>query len=273
MIDIFKFNFIIDRDEKIKGFTGRISHGAFLQYIRKYDIELSAELHEGNKRRPYSLWPIKFDQDGKNGELKIATYDKKLSMNLFSIIGNTQDHYIVLVDTKCPIYQVDFNRVNVEKGINITSNNNSQIITNINKGDQFWINFITPTIFANDSRISKIDPYPNLDRIWKNLLDTYEFLVKKLDDKIKILEQLNSSIAVSRFKIRSISVSMSNYMKFPAFKGSIKFVVEKNEKLYILPTLLNIAKYWGIGGKRSMGLGKVRINYIPFKQDSQLTSD
>ncbi len=256
-ISIFTIQFNMPKELYIKGFNGRIAHGAFLQYLRKYDVLLSQDLHMGKEKRSYSLTPIEFIKTSSyyDGKFSVYTNDERIINAIMSLIIQNKYGDIYIVDTICKVTQIGFNRVEIPEP------------TAIKSGTIFWLNFNQPTYFSNSNRKSKSDAYPHLNKIWMDMLNTYSDLIEEinLSDKRMLADKLMDQLSTPRFKLESRHVIMSEHIKITCFKGSIMFKVEDASYIDLLIPILELAKLWGIGGKRSMGFGRVSVNFVEEK--------
>ncbi len=251
-ISTFTLSIVFPKELFIKGFNGRIAHGAFLQYLRKHDLLLSQDLHEGNSKRTYSLSPIKFEKMADNwvGKLSIHTVDERIIKSLLSLIMENKYGEIYIVDTKCQVIRIDFSRKEISP------------LREINMASRINMKFISPTYFSNDHRKSKSDPYPHIGRIWLDIIKTYSMLVEEIKevDRQLLVNIFTQQLSTPRFNLRSMQVSLSKHMKINCFMGYIQFHVEDNTNLELLIPMLECVSSWGIGGKRAMGFGRIQLD-------------
>ncbi len=246
---IQRFQFFIDlpSDHHIGGFTGKVSQGALLTYLKQKNPNLWERLHDSNHERPYSMFPLTKTSNGAT--LGVATTDEELSQTILRIIVEDDYGTIKLVNRACPVYQVQFSKINpVPPELPKT-------------GYGFAIRFQTPAVFPDPYRKRQANPFPNIEKLWHNAAKTFEQLTgQQLDDELP--QRIEKQVAITNFQLKSVQVSLTKTAKVPAAIGYVKFVVENNEGLEHLGQLIQVMENWGIGGKRAMGFGKVKIKHF-----------
>ncbi len=162
-----------------------------------------------------------------------------------------EDDYgtINLVGNDFPIYQVQFNKVN------LVSTEPPKV------GSGFALRFQTPAVFPDPNRKRKVDPYLNLQKLWYTTKKTYEMITgETLDEDLP--RRIEKQVGVTNFELKSVKVSLTKTAKVFATTGYLKFIVEDNEGLDHLNRLVQTMEHWGIGGKRAMGFGKVKVKHF-----------
>lgn len=249
MKSIQRFQFFIDvpRDFSIGGFTGKVSQGALLTYLKEKNPNLWEKLHEGNHQRPYSIFP--FTKISNGATIGVATTDEELSQTILRIIVEDDYGTIKLVRNEFPVYQVQFSKVNPVPA------------EPPEVGSGFALRFQTPAIFPDPNRKRKVDPFLNLQKLWYTTQKTYEMLTgEALDEDLP--HRIEKQVAITNFELKSAKVSLTKTAKVFATMGYLKFVVEENDGLDHLNRLVQTMEHWGIGGKRAMGFGKVKVKYF-----------
>ncbi len=246
-IQRFKFFIDVPSDFRIGGFTGKVSQGAILTYLKDKNPNLWKKMHESNYERPYSIFP--FTKISNGATIGVATTDEELSQTIFRIIVEDDYGTIRLIDQDFPVYQIQFNKVNP------VPSKPPEI------GSGFALRFQTPAVFPDPNRKRKVDTYINLLKLWHTTKKTYEMITgEKLDENLP--QKIEKQVAVTNFELKSIRVSITKTAKVFATTGYLKFIVEDNEGLDHLNRLVQTMEHWGIGGKRAMGFGKVKVKYF-----------
>ena len=254
-ISTFKFKVIIPKGLKFPRYTGRIIQGAFLQYLRKQDPIVSQELHEGNDRRTYTTKGIHYKKIGETtfGLFEIHTIDPQIIDTMISILTSSNAGEIYLLNRFCAVVNVEYEK------------HQFGMLSTYPLYSSIEIKFITPTMFANDYRINKMDHYPDLQRIFENMIKTYEFLFSPIENNEDLLIRLQRQLTPNIFEFQSKFIRLGENIKLKGFTGKISFIIEDSTGLDILKDLLEISNLWGIGAKRSMGMGRINVRYFPPK--------
>ncbi|MDH5401446.1 MAG: CRISPR system precrRNA processing endoribonuclease RAMP protein Cas6 [Candidatus Heimdallarchaeota archaeon] len=252
-ISQFKFNINIQENSKIPRYSGRIVQGAFLQYLRILDPSLSIDLHEGNPMRTYVTSNIyrRRNEESNLMYFDVYTIDPRIIDILVKIMVGGEGTQIYLIDKMYNISHIDFTVHD------ISSKELLPIRTNV------LVKFITPTLFANSKRNNNLDAFPVQKRMWANMITSYKYIVAPIneEEEIELIQRLEDQLSITDFKIENRRIRLGNNIHLNGVTGYINYFIENNEGLELLRSILSLANHWGIGGKRSMGMGRVHISF------------
>lgn len=252
MTSISTFTFYIKLgDLYIDTFSGRIAHGAFLEFLRSHNEELAQELHESNTRRPYSITSFSFGR--RNNEriarFNVNTHDKRMVMALMEILLDDSNNEIFIIEQMCEIYEIKYKKWHIPA---------PQVVE---KGTEIRFRFKSPVVFANSSRDANTDPFPHLSVIFEQMLKTYSRIVEDLSNNELALfvHKALDQIATPHFRLSSKHMQLGHKIKVTGFGGTILFVVEDPDELELLLPIVKLTQAWGLGGKTTMGFGQVEV--------------
>lgn len=236
-----QFRISFNPSGKIYGFTGKVAQGAFLGLLKNENDMTADVLHFGNRRRPYSVTPIRV---GTPSYFDVTSLNDELSTHLTNILGNYQQRVITISDRVEQLLAPEI------KTVFLTP-------TPIAEGTSIHLDFRTPTLFSSVHRKARMDAYPHIHRIWGDLVKTWNsFAESKVDESI--VDRLLNQLSTPFFEFKSVPIKMGK-MKVVGFTGKISFTVEDSTGLNYLIPLTRLARYFGVGGKRAMGFGNVNI--------------
>lgn len=226
---------------KIYGFTGKVAQGAFLGLLKKEGDMTADVLHFGNKRRPYSLTPIKV---ATPSFFDVTSLNQELSTHLSHILENFNEKTIQVSNREEHLLPPEIK----------TAYLTPQPVT---EGTRIQMQFWTPVLFSSNERKARTDPYPHLDRLWGDLIKVWNLQSEDTIDA-ELTHSLLQQLSTPFFNFRSVRIKLGQ-IRVTGFTGKITFHVEDGTGLEYLLPLARLAGYFGIGGKKAMGFGRVHV--------------
>ena len=232
-------------------------HGLFFNLL---DPQTAEKLHyEYGNVKPYSLFSRELFKEETFNEvsLEINLLEDRLLPPLLSCLLLERDKNLFL------------GKVGVEKFsvIGLREENvipYGEIFEKTQDSDKVLVKFLKPTTF----RRNRVDlPFPLPELIFKGLVKKWNaFSSLPLDVDLR---EYYPYVKVSKYSLKSYKVEFSNGGKLTAFLGYALFsfdeVKDREAKRWFL-TLLNFARFCGIGRKTTMGLGKVSFKLLEREQ-------
>jgi len=250
-ISTFRFHIQLVDDLFIKGFSGRVVHGAFLQFLREFNEDLTQYLHDYTGKKPYSTTEMSFRKMGDNrvAFFDVNTMDDEIINNLIKLVIADDNLEIFVIDRFCPIFKIEYQKTTIP---------DPEILP---VGTKIWLNFDSTTIFSSTSRNANTDPYPHINVIWGQMIDLYSRLVDNIpeQDQALLIQKILNQMATPKFKVYSRHETLGHKIKVTGFKGYILFMIEDSSDLELISPILRLSDVWGIGGKTTMGFGRLNV--------------
>jgi len=169
---------------------------------------------------------------------------------MIQLLVSQDSHEIFLIDRFCPVFKIEYQKSVIPDPEPLPI------------GTRIWLNFESPTVFSSTKRNAKTDPFPHLDVIYRQLIDTYSRLVDEIpeNDQALFIGYALNQLATPKFKMKSKHMTIGHKIRVTGFVGSIMLMVEDNTHLELLKPICKVAEVWGLGSKTTMGFGKLNIN-------------
>jgi CRISPR-associated endoribonuclease Cas6 len=242
-------------------FTGHVSRGLLLHFIRLVDPAASSLLHELDISKPYSVTPIHFRSSHRteNGYVLNPQYPCKIS---FRFLKDEYSTYIMNCFQKqntALIFDTTFQIASM----NINCKSYTDLEKEASSIDRLTLEFKTPTYFANlNSDYHWMFPDPvkvfcGLMRRWNQFSDEHIFTK---EEYIAYKEWLQKNVGVSKYELQTRFVVMRN-KKATGFTGIIAYKLDDKENSYNKTTqmLAKYAEYANVGGNKTAAYGQTKL--------------
>lgn len=250
---------------------GHLLHAAFMDMLRLVNPEPAAELHDANRRKPFTLSPLQGIGHGKQGKITLKAAQKCWFRATFLDSRLLQDFttYFIQGYTTLRLGHVNF----IITEIHTAPLGHSQAQTSSTNalwsqwacallGDshlQIPLHFASPTAFSFRGNVRNMYILPDPPLVFHALAGYWDDLVN--DSQQEEIQQFTTeSVVLSHLNIKSVMLRFPNNPQI-GFTGRVTFKVldETNpEMIRHLNRLADLAFYTGIGSKTPMGMGQVR---------------
>jgi len=269
---------------------GRLVQGAFLNLIRSIDPGLSAALHAENKRRPYTLSPLRGTDRAKNGQIKLRA-GQPLSLR-FTLLGSalftTFTRFLLMKNEELgmknrrkggSVLRLGDTEFAITEMLTTPGSDEWAGYTSLNDLVHTWqtrpldkasreisLHFASGVVFSRSSdkegmgSFKEFFPSPemffgSMEARWRKLTG----LPSPLPNK-ELREYARETIVVSRFDMKT---TLAHYWGKPHIGGVGHITYElrdtdNSEMIRFLNLLTDFAFYSGVGAKTAMGMGQVR---------------
>lgn len=243
------FRILVGNEVNLPTFSGYYVRAIIFNFLKRADPETSMRVHSSSE---YVFSTTPFIQENrfcfrslKSGEATFYLYTTKeevFELLTNAIISQPLDH-VFLKEKPYPITELKVFDVELKP---------SRIPLS------FRIDFLTPTYFK---RLGNIILYPDPPLLVQNLAR-----LAGMDEKEAFYwGLLNLRVASFPRGIRTVEFKEPKSSVFMrGFLGSVNFSLKEEDPDWSgrLPVLLEMAKYVGVGGGRSMGFGRILIDQV-----------
>lgn len=263
MIGKFSISLETDGGCEVNGVGGEVFHALTVNVLGISDKKLSDLIHNQKELKPLSIFPSLEKKQSQNGKLEI----KNGEIIRFEVSALNQGLLEKLLEGFSEGYErkisFPFSTANARiHKIHLSSSDGAQFTpySDILKGSppkkKIKIQILTPLSFRRKGRQI---PYPLPEPFFNSLLKLWNKF-----SGIKLPEKIGSEfekIKTARYFLRTELWKFSNY-SIIGCKGSIEFNIahlpESTAKM--INALCRFAEFSGVGYKRTMGMGMVKIN-------------
>ena len=287
MIVRLSFSFPIGENIILENFSGFVARGLFYSILSIIDEDLAKSVHDAQTIAPYSCSPI-YTIDG--GKIKLLSTAITVGRSRFDAI---------LLDEKLIKTLTDVRNLRRINGAKIKVHSHTTVIDKIdvevihektlyteNAYRKLKVTFLTPTFFrkpcpyipqryieAGKIKLQRkpnsiIYLYPDPQLLFNNITRIWEkFLTEKPGSFEKFKTWIDyGGLAISEHKLKTVKItehkSTDKYQR--GFIGWIKLTATDNnpEMLRIAYILLKFAEVVGVGGCRTAGFGRIRVEVL-----------
>jgi CRISPR-associated endoribonuclease Cas6 len=229
-------------------YPGRALHALFYQWLTLGDDALSAEVHERDGPRPFTVSPIYH----VNGHpcLRLTLLDDALWPVL--VRGIAKNPAIqVLGQTLTPS----------ATGPQVTYLSYADLVANSQENKRILVRFLSPTSFRSQGMHY---PLPDPRLVYQSWLTHWNaFAPQNLCINVALLDIVTVHVALGRYDLHTRLVDLGNNRKMVGFVGSVKFNVLRAPKigrewLKRLNILADYAPFCGTGHKTTQGMGQTQ---------------
>lgn len=242
---------------------GRLLHAAVLDLVRKYDEELSQELHDANIKS-FSLGLLDLGHlKPSHGKFNLMTDTRvnwelcSLDTRLTKLLMGVADNTVVRIGSA--VFEIE--HILLKNNLLVDTDQLVAKAEALKLVDSFTIKFVTPTTF----RFYNVDyPFPRPDLIFGSLAERWNRIDDTLSFDIEKLKAIaNQYIVPIRWDGASKRVNTTPKIGVTGFTGvftfDMKVLPEAYRKIFVL--LLLFSAFSGIGRLTAQGLGKAQIEY------------
>ncbi|MHA1347480.1 MAG: CRISPR system precrRNA processing endoribonuclease RAMP protein Cas6 [Candidatus Heimdallarchaeaceae archaeon] len=262
---VSKFEFLLTAKENclLPSFTGSLVRGAFLSLIKSKDSILSDKLHEGNKKRPFSLTPVfRFNESlarTRRGEIVVKKNEKyffRLGVLTEELADLIETIALAALQSTIELAANKFTLLQVSREKKTTKD---LLLTNELLPEIFSLVFKSPTYLTiNATKFPLRFPdsryvFMNLAKLW-NIFNNDQTLI----DEDDFFGWLGHNVSVNAHKLKTQLVYTAPTTKKIGFKGWVRYKLSDNLKYRSWVHLLaQYAEFSNVGGNRTAGLGYV----------------
>ena len=283
---LYRVTFDISFDNSIKtgSFSGFIVRGIVYNMLKRIDESLFRQVHDSKTIAPFSCTPL-YTCEGR-----IMWYYVPKGAHSFQVIlldENLQHRFLLELQKNRSLWEIDYYGYRAR----IQTSSIEQINLSFSRENscdyrQLHVKFLSPTFFrrqypyipqkyAKEYKIrlrkkprSLVYPFPdpqllfnNIVRIWEKYAPAKPGSLEKFRDWIDC-----GGLAVSEHRLKTVKViehkTTNKYQR--GFIGYAKLTATENnsEMLRIAHILLKFAEVVGVGGCRTAGFGRIRVEVL-----------
>jgi CRISPR-associated endoribonuclease Cas6 len=242
-------------------FTGHVSRGLLLHFIRQVDPAASGLLHELNVSKPYSVTPLRFKSRNRaeDGYVLDPLFPCKVS---FRFLKDEYSAYLLSFFQKQNTALV-FDTVFQIASMSINCKSYADLEREAQAVDGFTLDFRTPTYLANlNSSYHWMFPDPvkvfcSLMRCWNQFSDERRF---SKEEYVAYKDWLLKNVGVSRYELRTRMAAMRD-KKATGFTGYVTYELGDKESPWKGTTfmLARYAEFSNVGGNKTAGYGQTKV--------------
>jgi CRISPR-associated endoribonuclease Cas6 len=237
-------------------------HAWFLDQIRQIDPELSAELHDNQTDKAFTL--SGFLGDSKSIDRTIQFFARNtyhcqitaLNKPLCNALKNWRIPEIIkLRDSTFRVIQWQ---------ISLPPTTYTALWNKANANDELSLNFLSPTAFHKNGNHM---PLPIPENLFHSYLRRWNSFARRQFDLDEFLPWVREGIVLLRHNIRSTKAQPGKQGSVTGFTGTIQLGLTNKalrDPLHsqLAHTLIAAAPYFGTGHKVTFGLGQTRSGWI-----------
>ncbi len=235
---------------KISYLKPKTVHGLFFGLLG----EETGELFHSGRIKSFSLFFTPYFRFPEREVSKFTVELNLLDISLFRYFSND-----VLIENRGKELSVEGIPVFLINVKPLSVINYSSLLENSTLGQDFIVDFLTPTSFKR-GKFDYILPEPEL--LFKSLLRKWNIFSP---EKIgwELLDFVKKHIFVSGLWIKSYKTEISEKARILGFRGRVYFYADKpSEETRLLRALLKFSEFSGVGRKSTMGFGKARLEEL-----------
>jgi CRISPR-associated endoribonuclease Cas6 len=248
-------------------------HAWFLDQIRQIDPKLSAELHDNQAEKAFTLSGFLGATPPHNRSINFSatnTYHCQITAlhkTLSAALKNWQPPSTITLQNST--FQI------TQRQTNLSATTYKTLWDNTNLDDEINLNFLSATAFHKNGNHMPLPIPENLFhsylRRW-NIFSDYQF------DPTEFLNWVREGVVLLRHNIRSIKVQPGKQGSVTGFMGNIQLGITNKAQYqvdfsHLAHALIAAAPYFGTGHKVTFGLGQTRPGWdssaIPTKVDTR----
>jgi CRISPR-associated endoribonuclease Cas6 len=253
-------------------FTGHVSRGLLLHFVRQVDPSASGLLHELNVSKPYSVAPLKFRSRGReeNGYVLDPLFPCYASFRFL------KDEYVAYVlnffqkQNSVLVFDTTFQI----SSLSVSCKSYEEIEKEAHTIGEFRLSFRSPTYFASlGSKYHWMFPdsvkvFCGLMRCWNLFSDSKKF---EKEDYMAYKEWLTKNIGVSEYELWT-RLAVMKHKKATGFVGWVTYELKDKKSKWNKTThmLAKYAEYANIGGNKTGGFGVTRLIPCPYEDKAAI---
>jgi CRISPR-associated endoribonuclease Cas6 len=238
-------------------------HAWFLDQIRQIDPSLSAELHDNQTEKAFTLSGFLGANPPHNRTINFSSSNTyycqitALKKNLCTALKNWQPpNTITLRNSTFHISQPQ---------TNLPATTYKTLWQNTNLDDELNLNFLSPTAFHKNGNHM---PLPIPENLFHSYLRRWNIFSEYQFDPTEFLIWVREGVVLLRHNIRSSKVQPGKQGSVTGFVGSIQLGItnkaqQQVDYSHLAHALVAAAPYFGTGHKVTFGLGQTRAGWVP----------
>lgn len=236
-------------------------HAWFLDQVRTLNPELSAQLHDDESKKPFTISGLQGKIDNTEGHLQIYS-DQTYHWTVTAFSPNViqwLSHWLQNLPENIELRYAPLQIQSVKYSLKPTTY--AQLFQT-KPNQKITLSFVTPTSFR---RKGHHFPLPLPINVFHSYLRRWnDFSEMPFDDQA-FLAWIDESVVINRHQLESIKVAAGKKGSVTSFLGAIEYslinTAPKQQFAQLFTTLGQFAPYCGTGHKTTFGLGQTRLGW------------
>jgi CRISPR-associated endoribonuclease Cas6 len=236
-------------------------HAWFLDQMRQIDPKLSAQLHDNQAEKVFTLSSFLGSKSSNNRTINFSatnTYHcqiNALHKTLCTALKNWQLPSTITLHNNT--FQI------TQRQISIPATTYKTLWDKTNLDDELNLNFLSPTAFHKNGNHM---PLPIPENLFHSYLRRWNIFSEYQFDPEEFLTWVREGVVLLRHNIRSSKVQPGKQGSVTGFTGSIQLGITKKalyqvDYSHLAHALIAAAPYFGTGHKVTFGLGQTRLGW------------
>lgn len=250
-------------------------HAWLLHQVQAMDADLSAQMHDGQSEKPFSLSGLdgRFVSTGQQLMVdRTQTYDWHVSA-LSKPVVKWLAQWLPQCPTELRLGDVPFTIASVD--LALPPMTYSQLMKQAQGEGAVELSFLSPTSFR---RKGNHFPLPVPVNVFHSYLRRWNHFSGKPVESNAFLEWVEESVVVAQAQLDTAKVSAGKRGMVTGFTGAVRFGLTTKGRSHpdyapLFYTLCAFAPYCGTGHKTTFGLGQTVAGWMPEPRSPQLLQD
>lgn len=244
---------------------GKAIHACFMQMVGHVDAEVSKQLHDAARQKPFTISPLQGPFEVRGQRLYLR-HNQEYWLRMTSLESNLSDllltfeerppRFLNLLEATFSVEKVTSNQRDHNWAIRSTYDEVQAPLWKKESPTKINLMFASPTAFRSQGQTVLL-PLPRL--VFSSLWERWQrYAPEQLEPWL--LPQLLAEVDIARYKLRTQMMDFRSYRQL-GFVGECEFGIRKGlceEALGVLQVLADFAVFSGVGYKTTMGLGQTR---------------
>lgn len=249
-------------------------HAWFLDQVRQVNPELSADLHDGESEKPFTISGLEGVEAGRGARLQSnQIYGWTVTALDRSLVGWMSD-WVQQLPAVLELRGAPLEIVGWE--IAHAATTYEKLLSSGSKEPfQFALSFISPTSFR---RKGYHFPLPVPMNVFHSYLRRWNHFSGQTIDPEDFLAWVDEFVIITRHELRSIKVAAGKKGSVTGFTGAVEFLLAGKAQAdqdysQLLLALSQFAPYCGTGHKTTFGLGQTRLGWLDAGVNSEVNPE
>lgn len=237
-------------------------HAWFLDQVRTFNPELSAQLHDDESKKPFTISGLEGKINNAQGNLQIysnQTYHWTVTAFSPTVI-QWLAHWLQNLPPNIELRYAPLQIQSVKYSLKPTTY--AQLFQT-KPNPKITLSFVTPTSFR---RKGHHFPLPLPVNVFHSYLRRWNDFSKIPFDDEAFLAWIDESVVINRHQLESVKVAAGKKGSVTSFLGAIEYSLTNNAQkqsqfAQLFTTLGQFAPYCGTGHKTTFGLGQTRLGW------------
>lgn len=236
-------------------------HAWLLDQVRTFNPELSAQLHDDESQKSFTISGLEGKIDNNQGQLQIySNQTYRWRVTAFSpIVVEWLAQWLQNLPANIELRYAPLQIQSVSYFLKPTTY--SQLF-HTKKDKKLTLSFVTPTSFR---RKGHHFPLPLPFNVFHSYLRRWNNFSEIPFDEEAFLAWIEESVIINRHQLESVKVAAGKKGLVTSFLGAIEYsltnTVQKQQFEQLFTTLGQFAPYCGTGHKTTFGLGQTRLGW------------